>query len=72
MTDASLGEEPEEIKDDEVIDPVILVLATKDKEPLGHRLTSVIDSEGPMASRAETPRLTTPLCQNWFFKGNSI
>ena len=61
MTNASLGEEPEEIEDDEVIDPVILVLSTKDRDPLSCRWTSVVKGKEPMASKAEVPQLTTPM-----------
>ena len=61
MTDVSLGEEPEEIEDDEVIDPLILVLSMKDKEPLSCRVTSVVEGKEPMTSKAEVLQLTTPM-----------
>ena len=61
MTDASSSEEPKEIEDNEVRDPTILILATNDKEPPSHRLTSVIEGEKLIASRAEVPQLTTPM-----------
>ena len=51
----------EEIEDGEVIDPVILVLSTKDKEPLSCRATSVIEGEELRASKVEVSQQATPI-----------
>ena len=61
MANGSSSVDPREIEADKVIDPIILVLATEDKEPLGHRLTIAIEGKEPMTSRAEVPQLTTPM-----------
>ena len=44
-TDVSLGSSSKEIEDSEVVDLIILVLSTKDKEPLDCRSTNTIEGE---------------------------
>ena len=55
-TDVSLSSSSEELEDGELVDSVILVLSTKDKELLNCRSTSAIKSEEPEANRTVVPQ----------------
>ena len=54
-TNVSLSSSSKELEDGEVVDPIILVPSTKDKEPLNCRSTSAIEGEEPEANRAVVP-----------------
>ena len=68
-TNVSLSSSAEEIEDDEVADPIILVLSTKDKESLNHRSNNAIEDEKPEANRTIVPQQTMPMPQQ---KGISL
>ena len=64
-TDVSLSSSTEEIEDGdgEIVDPIILVPSTKDKEPLDHRSNNAIEDEEPEANRTMVPQQTMPMPQ---------
>ena len=61
-TNVSLSSSSEELEDSEVVDPVILV-PTRDKEPLDCRSMNAVKDEEPEANRTMAPQQTMPTPQ---------
>ena len=62
-TNVSLSSSSEELEDSEVVDPVILVPSTRDKEPLDCRSMNAVKDEEPEANRTMAPQQTMPTPQ---------
>ena len=62
-TNISSSSSSEEIEDGEVVDPIILVPSTRDKEPLNRRSMNAIKDEEPEANRTMVPQSTMPMPQ---------